>query len=84
MPSAALQHTFARLAGRPYDPATDRELIARFHRERDESAFAALVDKHGPMVLGVCRRKLRDAHAADDAFQSTFLILAKKAGHVKW
>lgn len=84
MPSAALQQTFARLAGRPYDPATDRELIARFHRERDESAFAALVDKHGPMVLGVCRRKLRDAHAADDAFQSTFLILAKKAGHVKW
>jgi RNA polymerase sigma factor (sigma-70 family) len=84
MQSTALQQTFARLAGRPYDPATDRELIARFHQERDESAFAALVDKHGPMVLGVCRRKLRDAHAADDAFQSTFLILAKKAGNVKW
>lgn len=84
MPSAALQQTFARLAGRPYDPATDRELIARFHQERDESAFAALVDKHGPMVLGVCRRKLRDSHAADDAFQATFLILAKKAGKVRW
>lgn len=84
MQSAALQQTFARLAGRPYDPATDRELIARFHQERDESAFAALVDKHGPMVLGICRRKLKDAHAADDAFQATFLILARKAGKVRW
>ena len=79
-----LRHTLARLAGRPYDPATDRELIARYHQTRDESAFAALVDKHGPMVLGVCRRKLKDAHAADDAFQATFLILAKKAGRVRW
>jgi RNA polymerase sigma factor (sigma-70 family) len=84
MQPTALQQTFAKLAGRPYDPATDRELIARFHQTRDESAFAALVDKHGPMVLGVCRRKLRDPHAADDAFQATFLILAKKAGRVKW
>ncbi len=84
MPPTALQQTFAKLAGRPYDPATDRELIARFHQQRDESAFAALVDKHGPMVLGVCRRKLKDSHAADDAFQATFLILAKKAGQVTW
>ncbi len=84
MQTAALQQTFAKLAGRPYDPATDRELIARFHQQRDESAFAALVDKHGPMVLGVCRRKLKDSHAADDAFQATFLILAKKAGQVTW
>lgn len=84
MPPTAIQQTFAKLAGRPYDPATDRELIARFHQERDESAFAALVDKHGPMVLGVCRRRLRDPHAADDAFQATFLILARKAGQVTW
>lgn len=84
MQTASLEQTFARLAGRPYDPATDRELIARFHQERDESAFAALVDKHGPMVLGVCRRRLKDPHAADDAFQATFLILAKKAGQVSW
>ncbi len=83
MPATALQ-AFARIAGRPYDPATDRELIARFHQERDESAFASLVDKHGPMVLGVCRRRLKDTHAADDAFQATFLILARKAGAVRW
>ncbi len=79
-----LTSAFARLAGRPYDPATDRELIARFHQSRDESAFASLVHKHGPMVLGVCRRRLRDPHAADDAFQATFLVLARKAGRVRW
>jgi len=82
MPS--LVKHFAQL-GQPYaDPATDRELIGRFHGSRDEAAFAALVDRHGPMVLGACRRALRDAHAADDAFQATFFILAKKAGAVRW
>ena len=82
MPSLVKQ--FARM-GQPYaEPATDRELIARFHGSRDEAAFAALVDRHGPMVLGACRRVLRDAHAADDAFQATFFILAKKAGAVRW
>ena len=81
---SALVKQFARL-GQPYaDPVTDRELIARFHGDRDEAAFAALVDRHGPMVLGACRRVLRDAHAADDAFQATFFILAKKAGAVRW
>jgi RNA polymerase sigma factor (sigma-70 family) len=82
---ASLAASFARVAGRPYAGVeTDRELIARFHQHRDEAAFKALVDKHGPMVLGVCQRKLRDAHSADDAFQATFLILAKKAGAVSW
>ena len=82
---ASLAASFAKVAGRPYAGAeTDRELIARFHQHRDEAAFKALVDKHGPMVLGVCQRKLRDAHSADDAFQATFLILAKKAGAVSW
>jgi RNA polymerase sigma factor (sigma-70 family) len=83
--SASLAASFAKVAGRPYAGVeTDRELIARFHQTRDEAAFKALVDKHGPMVLGVCQRKLRDAHSADDAFQATFLILAKKAGAVRW
>ena len=83
--SASFASSLAKLAGRPYaDAASDRELIARFHQHRDESAFAALVQKHGPMVLGACQRKLRDRHAADDAYQATFLILAKKAGAVNW
>lgn len=84
MPSP-LSDTFARLVGRPFaDDAPDRDLLARFHEGRDEAAFAALVRRHGPMVQGVCRRALRDPHAADDAFQATFLVLAKKAGAVAW
>jgi RNA polymerase sigma factor (sigma-70 family) len=48
-------------------------------RDRDEAAFAAIIDRHGPMVLGVARRVLRDPHAADDIFQATFLALARSA-----
>src|SRR6516162_6086359 len=64
-------------------PATDQELLDNFIRRRDTAAFAALLERHGPMVLGVCRRLLRDAHAAEDAFQATFLVLAQKAGAVR-
>lgn len=63
---------------------TDAELLRRFARGRGdagaEAAFAALVERHGPMVRGACRRVLNDPHAADDAFQATFLTLARKAG----
>jgi RNA polymerase sigma factor (sigma-70 family) len=58
----------------------DRQLLERFASARDEAAFAALVRRHGPMVLGVCRRLLPDAHEAEDAFQATFLVLVHKAG----
>ncbi len=65
---------------------TDGQLLERFMARRDEGgecAFAALVERHGPMVLGVCRRILRDPHEAEDAFQATFLILVRKANAVR-
>jgi RNA polymerase sigma factor (sigma-70 family) len=58
---------------------TDAQLLQRFVSRQDEAAFAALVKRHGPMVLAVCRRVLHDAHDADDAFQATFLVLVRKA-----
>src|SRR4051812_4261772 len=66
---------------------SDAELLARFARGRGtapaEAAFAALVDRHGPLVLSVCRRVTGDRHAADDAFQAVFLVLARKAHAVR-
>ena len=59
---------------------SDAQLLGRFRIDRDETAFVALVARHGPMVLAVCRGVLRDPHAAEDAFQATFLILVRRAG----
>jgi len=58
-------------------------LLRRFADGRDEAAFEALVTRHGPMVLGTCRRILADPHDVDDAFQATFLVLARKAGSIR-
>ncbi len=63
---------------------TDRQLLERFVAQRDEAAFALLVQRHGPRVLRICRRVLHDEHAAEDMFQATFLVLAQKAAEVAW
>jgi RNA polymerase sigma factor (sigma-70 family) len=65
------------------DTLTDSQLLERFVRRREEAAFAALVRRHGPMVLSVCRRVLCHSHDAEDAFQATFLVLAEKAHRLR-
>src|SRR5262245_3134576 len=70
-------------SARTADPVPDAELLTRFRQSRDEAAFAQLAERHGPMVLGVCRRMLHDPHAAEDAFQATFLALARGAGRLR-
>src|SRR5215831_6313609 len=74
-------HTLA--AGRGSLRWTDRELLDAFAAHRDEAAFAALVARHGPMVLRVCQRALRQEQDAEDAFQATFLILARKSASIR-
>ena len=61
----------------------DGQLLERYRRRRDQAAFETLVELHGPMVLGVCRRFLRDPRDIEDAFQATFLILVRKAAGIR-
>jgi RNA polymerase sigma factor (sigma-70 family) len=62
---------------------SDRDLLARFVGEHDEAAFTVLIERHGPMVLGVCRRALPNRHDAEDACQATFLVLARQADSLR-
>ncbi len=83
---AALRSLHALFAAGTVGGLTDGQLLERFSTregEPAELAFAALVERHGPMVLRVCRGVLRDGHDAEDAFQATFLILARKARSVR-
>src|SRR5271167_3229404 len=76
----ALDHIRATV-GRP-TPLDDELLLVRFAADRDEAAFAELVRRYGPLVRGVARRRLADAHEADDVAQATFLALARQAGRL--
>ena len=64
-------------------PSPDERLLERFVSSRDEAAFETLVQRHGPMVLAVCRGVLKDGDAAEDAAQATFLVLVRKARSVR-
>jgi RNA polymerase sigma factor (sigma-70 family) len=76
--------TFIRRLATSHGPSdvADGELLRRFAVRREESAFVALMQRHGPMVLGVCQSILREGQDAEDAFQATFLVLVRKAGAI--
>ena len=68
---------------REAEERSDTQLLQSYAASNDQGAFAALVKRHGPMVLGVCRRILQDPHDAEDAFQATFLTLARSASSIR-
>jgi RNA polymerase sigma factor (sigma-70 family) len=81
--SRVLRDIHKLAGGLPVEELSDGQLLDRFVQGREEAAFAGLIERHGPLVLGVCRRVLRHEQDAEDAFQATFLILAKKAGSIR-
>jgi RNA polymerase sigma factor (sigma-70 family) len=80
--NGVLQHLRKVAALQTYHGLSDRELLERFTGAHDDAAFTVLIERHGPMVLGVCRRALPNCHDAEDACQATFLVLARKADSV--
>jgi RNA polymerase sigma factor (sigma-70 family) len=82
--TVVLRHLRQRAGAGEISALSDRELLQRFVAQREEAAFATLVARHGPLVLAVCRSGLRNEHDAEDAFQATFLVLARRAASVSW
>src|SRR5438067_5238555 len=72
-----------RAAGQHETTLPDEELLHRYLSSRDQSAFAALVQRHGAMVFAVSQSVLRQRHDAEDAFQTAFLLLARKADTIR-
>jgi len=82
-PSDALRQLRRVALLRDCSGLSDEQLLHCFVGHRDDAAFEALVRRHGPMVLAVCRRVLGNAHDAEDAFQATFLVLVRKAASIR-
>ncbi len=83
MPANAVVSLLQHVRGLAAAAPSDEQLLADYLARRSDEAFAALLGRHGPMVLNVCRRILHDAHAAEDAFQATFLVLADRAAAIQ-
>src|SRR6516164_5409882 len=81
--SDVLRHLRKVAALHTYREQSDRVLLERFVGANDEAAFTVLIERHGPMVIGVCRRALPNFHDAEDACQATFLVLARKASSIR-
>jgi RNA polymerase sigma factor (sigma-70 family) len=81
--AAGLRCLRGKLASQQHNDESDEQLLHAFTTRRDDSAFAVLVRRHGPMVLHVCRRVLGHPHDAEDAFQATFLVLARNAASLR-
>jgi RNA polymerase sigma factor (sigma-70 family) len=81
--NGAIREVRGLLERGPCGTLTDAQLLERYLSGRDEAAFGAIVHRHGPMVLRVCRGVLDDDHEAQDAFQATFLVLARKARSIR-
>ena len=77
-----IEHLHVALPRPGGDDASDAQLLERYIASRDAGSFAAIVERHGPMVWGVCRRLLASHQDAEDAFQATFLVLVRKAASV--
>jgi RNA polymerase sigma factor (sigma-70 family) len=79
----AIEHVRSILAKQDVAGMTDGDLVERYLHRQDETAFEALMQRHGPMVMGVCRRVLGNSHDAEDAFQATFLLLVRKGASLR-
>lgn len=81
--NSLLRHIRTLVAVEQAAKLPDQELVERFVANRDEAAFTTLMERHGAMVLGVCRRVLHRLHDAEDACQATFLVLARRAASIR-
>ncbi len=80
---SVLRQLKQRVSAEHVGALSDGELLQAFVRHREEAAFSALVQRHGPLVLAVCRHVLKHEQDAEDAFQATFILLARHAGSIR-
>src|SRR5947209_7403071 len=80
---SVLHHLRRLVAARQTEALSDQQLLHVFASDNDQNAFTALVERHGRLVLSVCRHVLQHVQDAEDAFQATFLVLARKAGSIR-